>query len=489
MASIGLSDRDAVLKAIAECDRLGRDPFLHKYGYQRAYEYFLVHNGREYDSKAILGVAHKYENGKALGPREFSGGTATAVRVLEGLGFKVRRAERRPRLPEWTDEERVLALDVFQQSGPRASFSSRDGEVRELSDYLRSRIVFPKAVRADPRFRSPAEVREKLTSFNRLVHPPKKLTKRAAQYQDVRLWTQWHRDAAGLHIVANSIRGGSTFSELGLQTLGDASTVGPRPTFLLTWNAEKWDWNSAGRTKAIRRTAAGKHSDGRWATGNRRKGIAEGDRAFLLQQGSVRGLVASGTFTSEIFQEPHWDGTRGKVANYARVRWDRVLRDDDMIDVDELKQRVSGLDWDHIQASGVLAPATAAERLEVIWAGATETFTSPEEDGAEPLTEGEPVRVKVNRYERNPKARAACLAYYGATCQVCDLDFPKRYGGIGDGFIHVHHLKEMSTIGTSYNVDPIEDLRPVCPNCHAMLHTRKPAFTIEELKARMRNAT
>ncbi|WP_422678748.1 hypothetical protein [Christiangramia echinicola] len=33
-----------------------------------------------------------------------------------------------------------------------------------------------------------------------------------------------------------------------------------------------------------------------------------------------------------------------------------------------------------------------------------------------------------------------------------------------------------------YNVDPIRDLIPVCPNCHFMLHKRTPAFTIEELK-------
>ncbi len=58
----------------------------------------------------------------------------------------------------------------------------------------------------------------------------------------------------------------------------------------------------------------------------------------------------------------------------------------------------------------------------------------------------------------------------------------KFYGQIGEGFIHVHHLKPLSEIGQEYEVDPIEDLRPVCPNCHAMLHRKKPPYTIEQLK-------
>ena len=56
------------------------------------------------------------------------------------------------------------------------------------------------------------------------------------------------------------------------------------------------------------------------------------------------------------------------------------------------------------------------------------------------------------------------------------------YGKIGEGFIHVHHLLELSVIKKEYKVDPINDLRPVCPNCHAMLHRKKPAYSIEELR-------
>lgn len=101
--------------------------------------------------------------------------------------------------------------------------------------------------------------------------------------------------------------------------------------------------------------------------------------------------------------------------------------------------------------------------------------------------EGKTKTVTVNIYERNVEARNECIAHYGAKCQVCSFSFADNYGDIGAGFIHVHHLRELSSIGKEYDVDPIKDLIPVCPNCHAMLHKRKKAYTIGELKERMKN--
>jgi 5-methylcytosine-specific restriction enzyme A len=89
---MGLRDitRAAVLEAIGEYDRLGQDEFLAKYGFERARSYLLIHNGRAYDSKAIVGVAHGFLPGeRALAARDFSGGEATVGRLLRGLGFTV----------------------------------------------------------------------------------------------------------------------------------------------------------------------------------------------------------------------------------------------------------------------------------------------------------------------------------------------------------------------------------------------------------------
>lgn len=99
------------------------------------------------------------------------------------------------------------------------------------------------------------------------------------------------------------------------------------------------------------------------------------------------------------------------------------------------------------------------------------------------LFEGAKKSVVVNSYERNPIARQQCIKHWNAQCVVCGFDFEALYGLLGKGFIHVHHLTPVSQIGRVYQIDPIKDLRPVCPNCHAMLHKQEPPFTIDELKA------
>jgi hypothetical protein len=134
-----------------------------------------------------------------------------------------------------------------------------------------------------------------------------------------------------------------------------------------------------------------------------------------------------------------------------------------------------------------------ASILETLLASAIDRFEyqSADETEAEPgqtFPEGAVSRVTVNKYERDPAARRTCLATYGHQCTVCDLDFKDQYGDIGEDFIHVHHLKELSTVGVGYEVDPLLDLRPVCPNCHAMLHRRRPAFTPEELRLMLRRS-
>jgi 5-methylcytosine-specific restriction enzyme A len=87
--AISAITREAVLDAIAECDRLGRERFLERYGFDPARQYFLWHDGVYYDSKAIVGVAHRYVAGQPLAAGQFSGGRQTVGRLLEHLGFEV----------------------------------------------------------------------------------------------------------------------------------------------------------------------------------------------------------------------------------------------------------------------------------------------------------------------------------------------------------------------------------------------------------------
>jgi 5-methylcytosine-specific restriction enzyme A len=122
--------------------------------------------------------------------------------------------------------------------------------------------------------------------------------------------------------------------------------------------------------------------------------------------------------------------------------------------------------------------------VRILWDLSTDPETHPEilpEEVtiSEPHFEGAVRQVMVNLFERDPNARKACLAHYGYKCRCCDASLVEFYGDIAREFIHVHHLVPLSDIKTEYSIDPIKDLVPVCPNCHAMLHRRRPPYTIE----------
>lgn len=101
-----LTSRDAVLKAIEEYDRLGQKAFLRRYGYAKSTGYVLIHEGEPYDSKAVAGVALKYQPGfgRPLKYDEFSGGEKTVRAKLGDLGFVVISLKRKKQATLSADE-------------------------------------------------------------------------------------------------------------------------------------------------------------------------------------------------------------------------------------------------------------------------------------------------------------------------------------------------------------------------------------------------
>lgn len=97
-------------------------------------------------------------------------------------------------------------------------------------------------------------------------------------------------------------------------------------------------------------------------------------------------------------------------------------------------------------------------------------------------SEGSVRTVEVNRYERDPQARLACIEAHGSSCCICGFSFAAVYGPEAEGYIHVHHIRPLSEVGGECIVDPVADLRPVCPNCHAVLHLDGRCRTIEEVR-------
>ncbi len=112
--------REAVLAALAEHDELGQDQFLDKYGFEPARLYVLVHDGKPYDSKAIVGAAHGFLPGhRPLTARQFSGGEATVGRLLRRRSFAVQVGDT---LTPDALVTRLAKLRVYRSSGTPALY-------------------------------------------------------------------------------------------------------------------------------------------------------------------------------------------------------------------------------------------------------------------------------------------------------------------------------------------------------------------------------
>jgi 5-methylcytosine-specific restriction protein A len=259
-------------------------------------------------------------------------------------------------------------------------------------------------------------------------------------------------------------------------------------TYLLTWSP-----NRSHETEidtAVTKLRFEQRAKAGWSTGSTKR-IQVGDRVFLLRQGPASpGLVGSGIVTKANFRDIHWDESKraqGFKTNYIRLEWDAMVLPVFGLSRQTLLERGVSQELVNSHASGVQIPTSIANLLERLWAQhlsshGRDPFRGPEEVATDTTyPEGALCKVTVNAYERNPKARAACLAHYGRRCSACGFDFEAVFG-LGTNGIHVHHLRPLAEIRKGYEVDPIADLRPVCPNCHAVIHSRIPARSIDEVK-------
>lgn len=104
------------------------------------------------------------------------------------------------------------------------------------------------------------------------------------------------------------------------------------------------------------------------------------------------------------------------------------------------------------------------------------------------LKEGATKQITVNKYERSAVAKKKCIEAHGTRCCICSFDFGSFYGPFASGFIHVHHLNPLAESDGERVVDPVEDLRPVCPNCHVIIHLRGGCLSVDEVKKLIENA-
>ncbi|MDB1087359.1 HNH endonuclease [Streptomyces sp. ACA25] len=205
----GAITRDAVLKAIAEYDELGRIEFLAKYRFNESRSYLLLHEGREYDSKAIAGVAHKWDHGHALLPEEFSGGKDHAAAWLKRIGFKVKSVKN----PDWARDEIILACHLVMTNGWKG-LDANDPRVIELSGLLQLMPIHAEADRNE-KFRNPNGVARKTFDIA-TRHPDYRGKPTNGGALDIEVLNEFLARSAQMTKVAQLIRQGITAG--GLQT-------------------------------------------------------------------------------------------------------------------------------------------------------------------------------------------------------------------------------------------------------------------------------
>jgi hypothetical protein len=131
-----------------------------------------------------------------------------------------------------------------------------------------------------------------------------------------------------------------------------------------------------------------------------------------------------------------------------------------------------------------------AEAMEEMFGGAQAPMAPVGGDGAgghaRTFDEGERYRREVNFFRRNPSLRAAAIAAHGCRCSVCGFDFTVHYGALGEAYIEIHHLRPLAErreliAGVALETT-VDDVAPLCANCHRMAHRERPAVPIDRLK-------
>ncbi|HWA76590.1 MAG TPA: HNH endonuclease [Polyangiaceae bacterium] len=120
---------------------------------------------------------------------------------------------------------------------------------------------------------------------------------------------------------------------------------------------------------------------------------------------------------------------------------------------------------------------------DTVQARSSESLELREDDANSSLSllEGAVETILATRFERDREARRLCLAHHGYACRCCGLTMRDLYGELGEDYIHVHHKIPLSEVRQEYAVDPVKDLVPLCPNCHAMIHRSTTPLSVEEL--------
>jgi hypothetical protein len=208
------------------------------------------------------------------------------------------------------------------------------------------------------------------------------------------------------------------------------------------------------------------------------KSARPGDRVFFYITSD--GLIAFGTV--DALPEPSENWNRRYAAQITNVH---LL--DTFLALATLREEMPEFGWARYPRSYVTLSPAESSQIDTLIESADSLYSEFESDSGS-YVEGAVKLVHANAYERSLAARNAAIRHHGSICAICSFDFEKHFGPAMRGFIHMHHIKPLNEIDEEYRVDPKTDLIPVCPNCHAVIHSRRKALSVDEVRAIRRTA-
>lgn len=103
-------------------------------------------------------------------------------------------------------------------------------------------------------------------------------------------------------------------------------------------------------------------------------------------------------------------------------------------------------------------------------------------------TKKEELEKQEEESEEWEKLKQECIEYYGAICEICGFDYGYTYGEVFEKNIKIHHIGAKDKEEYLPNTDAIKDLIPICDNCHGIIHSQTPPYTVEEMRKMLKNA-
>lgn len=217
---------------------------------------------------------------------------------------------------------------------------------------------------------------------------------------------------------------------------------------------------------------------------------------------------------SFVYAELQWDSLSGPLLELVRSApdsaWDQLgatieslRRVNTTVDLDVDGARLADRELDHLRDLRVNA-RSVAWREELSWSlaevGAVVVGIvisllpidrgrdEPDASLGEYDEEGNVRRALIRRYERSRSNRAIAIMTHGRACTACGFDFSATYGEWARDYVEIHHLEPVHLMDAPRVVNPVEELVPLCANCHRMVHRADPPISPSELKAKMESA-